>query len=86
MVNTFKHHSTIYTQGSVMFSLIKSDFVREAHAVLTVYMTTLIGGYSMGFSAVAIPDIKNEMKSNDQSNLITSIQASSEELSWFGED
>ena len=69
-----------------MFSLIKSDFVREAHAVLTVYMTTLIGGYSMGFSAVAIPDIKNEMKSNDQSNLITSIQASSEELSWFGED
>ena len=86
MVNIFKHHSTIDTQSSVMFSIIKSDFLREAHAVLTVYMTTLIGGYSMGFSAVAIPDIKNEMKANDQSNLITSIQASSEELSWFGED
>ena len=40
----------------------------------------------MGFSAVAIPDIKNEMKSKDQSNLISTIQASSEELSWFGED
>ena len=69
-----------------MFSLTKSDFVREAHAVLTVYFSTLIGGYSMGFSAVAIPDIKNEMKSeNQQSYLISPIQASSEELSWFGE-
>ena len=69
-----------------MFSLTKSDFVREAHAVLTVYFSTLIGGYSMGFSAVAIPDIKNEMKSeNPKSYLISSIQASSEELSWFGE-
>ena len=68
-----------------MFSLTKSDFVREAHAVLTVYFSTLIGGYSMGFSAVAIPDIKNEMKSEHQQYLISSIQASSEELSWFGE-
>ena len=68
-----------------MFSLLKSNFVREARAVLTVYLTTLIGGYSMGFSAVAIPDIKNEMKSEDQTYFITSIQASNEELSWFGE-
>ena len=69
-----------------MFSLTESDFVREAHAVLTVYFSTLIGGYSMGFSAVAIPDIKNEMKSEyPHSYLISSIQASSEELSWFGE-
>ena len=68
-----------------MFSLIQSDFVREAHAVLTVYFSTLIGGYSMGFSAVAIPDIKKEMKSENQQYLISSIQASSEELSWFGE-
>ena len=69
-----------------MFQLIQPDFVREAHAVLTVYLTTFLGGYSMGFSAVAIPDIKSEMKSKDQSNLISTIQASSEELSWFGED
>ena len=68
-----------------MLSLIESNFVREAHAVLTVYLSTLIGGYSMGFSAVAIPDIKNEMKSENK-NLLSSIQASSEELSWFGED
>ena len=67
-----------------MLSLIESNFVREAHAVLTVYLSALIGGYSMGFSAVAIPDIKNEMKSVNQ-YLISSIQASSEELSWFGE-
>ena len=67
-----------------MLSLIESNFVMETHAVLTVYLSTLIGGYSMGFSAVAIPDIKNEMKSENQ-YLISSIQASSEELSWFGE-
>ena len=67
-----------------MLTFIQSNFVRETHAVLTVYLSTLIGGYSMGFSAVAIPDIKNEMKSESQ-NLISSIQASSEELSWFGE-
>ena len=66
-----------------MLSLIESNFVRETHAVLTVYLSTLIGGYSMGFSAVAIPDIKNEMKSENQ-NLVPAIQASSEELSWFG--
>jgi len=36
--------------------------------------------------AVAIPDIKNEMKSKDQSTVITSIQVSSEELSWFGKE
>ena len=85
-IYSLRHQSTLDTYISVMFQLIQPDFVREAHAVLTVYLTTLLGGYSMGFSAVAIPDIKNEMKSKDQSNLITSIQVSSEELSWFGED
>ena len=67
-----------------MLSSIEPDFVREAHAVLTVYLSTLLGGFGMGFSAVAIPDIKNEMKLRNESYLITSIQASSEELSWFG--
>ena len=67
-----------------MFSCTKPDFVREAHAVLTVYLTVLIGAYANGFSAVAIPDIKNEMRVGSQSIYITSIQASSEELSWFG--
>ena len=69
-----------------MFSIIESDFVREARAVLTVYLSSLLGGFVMGFSAVAIPDIKNEMKLSNESNLITSIQASDEELSWFGKN
>ena len=67
-----------------MLSWTKPDFVREAHAVLTVYLTILLGAYGNGFSAVAIPDIKNEMRLGSQSYLISSIQASSEELSWFG--
>ena len=67
-----------------MLSSIEPDFVREAHAVLTVYLSTLLGGFGMGFSAVAIPDIKNEMKLGNESYLVPSIQASSEELSWFG--
>lgn len=68
-----------------MLSCTKPDFVREAHAVLTVYLTLLIGAYSNGFSAVAIPDMKNEMRLESQSALISSIQATNEELSWFGE-
>ena len=68
-----------------MLSWTKPDFVRESHAVLTVYLTLLIGAYSNGFSAVAIPDIKNEMKHGSKFNLISAIQASSEDLSWFGE-
>ena len=67
-----------------MFPILEPDFVREAHAVLTVYLSTLLGGFGMGFSAVAIPDIKNEMKLGNESYLVPSIQASSEELSWFG--
>ena len=67
-----------------MLSSIECDFVREAHAVLTVYLSTLLGGFGMGFSAVAIPDIKNEMKLGNESYLVPSIQASNEELSWFG--
>ena len=67
-----------------MLSWTKPDFVREAHAVLTVYLTILLGAYGNGFSAVAIPDINNEMRLGSQSYLISSIQASSEELSWFG--
>ena len=69
-----------------MFSILEPDFLREAHAVLTVYLSTLLMGLGMGFSAVAIPDIKNEMKLGNESYLITSIQASDEELSWFGKN
>lgn len=45
-----------------MISVLRSGLVRELQAILTLYLGTLLGGYSMGFSAVAIPDIKIEMR------------------------
>ena len=47
---------------SNMISVLRSGLARELQAILTLYLGTLLGGYSMGFSAVAIPDIKTEMR------------------------
>ena len=57
---------------------------------MTVYLATLLGGYSNGFSAIAIPDIKAEMAADNGSAYsdlhIPRLEAASEEqLSWFGE-
>ena len=35
---------------------------RELQAIITLYLGTLLGGYSMGFSAVAIPDMNHDMR------------------------
>ena len=64
--------------------------MREVRAIVTVYLATLLGGYSNGFSAIAIPDIKAEMAADNGSAysdlLIPRLEAASEEqLSWFGE-
>ena len=64
--------------------------MREVRAIVTVYLATLLGGYSNGFSAIAIPDIKAEMTADNGSAysdlLIPRLEAASEEqLSWFGE-
>ena len=64
--------------------------LREVRAIVTVYLATLLGGYSNGFSAIAIPDIKVEMTADNGSAysdlLIPRLEAASEEqLSWFGE-
>ena len=45
-----------------MQPLIEGGLLRELQAILTVYLCTLLSGYSMGFSAIAIPDIKNKMR------------------------
>ena len=45
-----------------MKPLTKVSLLRELQAILTVYLCTLLSGYSMGFSAIAIPDIKNKMR------------------------
>ena len=51
-----------------------------------VYLGTLAHAYGYGFSAVAIPDIRNEMRETNITRLIPSIVATDEQLSWFGED
>ena len=44
---------------------LSSSFVREATAITILYLTTLMDGCAQGFSAVAIPDIKNEMDTSN---------------------
>ena len=61
---------------------------KELQAILIVYVGTILGGFSMGFSTVAIPDIKriSELGRNASDFFlnIPGIQASDEQLSWFG--
>ena len=59
--------------------------LRETYTVVIVYLGTLAHAYSYGFSAVAIPDIRNEMRETNVTRLIPSIVATEEQLSWFGE-
>ena len=65
-----------------------AQLLREAWTVVIVYLGTLAHAYSYGFSAVAIPDIRNEMReaNNVTNSLITPIIATDEQLSWFGEN
>ena len=70
-----------------IFGSIDSDLLRECRAILTVYLGSMLAGYNMGFSAVAIPDITQEMISNSTysySSILPSISATKEQLSWFG--
>ena len=46
----------------MMFSALEPGLPRELLAILSLYLGTLLNGYSFGFSAVAIPDINNEMR------------------------
>ena len=62
-----------------------AQLLREAWTVLIVYLGCLAHAYSYGFSAVAIPDIRNEMRETNVTRLIPSIVATEEQLSWFGE-
>ena len=35
---------------------------RELEAILSVYLSTLLSGYGTGFSALAVPGIKEDMR------------------------
>ena len=52
-------------------------------AVLSLYISTLLAGFTVGFSAVAGPDMRLEMVTNTSSPLPT-ISVTEEDLSWFG--
>ena len=56
---------------------------REMEAVLSLYISTLLAGFTAGFSAVAGPDMRLEMVTNTSSPLPT-ISVTEEDLSWFG--
>ena len=45
-----------------MFPALDPGLPRELVAILSLYLGTLLNGYSFAFSAVAIPDIKIEMR------------------------
>ena len=41
-----------------MLSCLEVGLMREGGTILAIYLSTLLTGYSTGFSAVAVPDIK----------------------------
>ena len=67
-----------------MLAALDTGLLREARVILLVYLGVLLHAVNYGFSAVAMPDIKSEMRSNSSGSYIPSVQATDEELSWFG--
>lgn len=45
-----------------MLAVLDPGLRRELQAILTLYIGTLLSGFSMGFSAVAVPDMREEMR------------------------
>ena len=45
-----------------MFGVFDVGLRRELQSILTIYLSMLLNGYSSGFSAMAVPDIKEEMR------------------------
>jgi len=66
-----------------MLSVLDSGLARELQAILTLYLGTILNGYSFGWSAVAIPNMKYEMSHNGSLSVLPTIRASDEELTWF---
>ena len=57
---------------------------REIIAIFALYLAMIIDGMSWGFSAIAIPDMKNEMENKNSTTFINQISATNEQFSWFG--
>ena len=66
----------------------KAVFLREVQIILTLYLGTLLGGFSSGFSSIALPGIKQEWDLQANASLSSSfeVQVSDPSTSWLGED
>ena len=63
---------------------ITISFCREIQAIFTCYLGSLLTGYGLAFSAIAIPDIKNDRDSQFSFLGLGLIQISNDSLAWFG--
>merc|ERR1719225_2614790 len=67
----------------LLISSINHGFFRELWAILTLYLSTFLTGYGIGFAAVAIPDMKTEIRSNETISFLPKLEATNDELTWF---
>ena len=51
-----------HNRYEMRFPALDPGLPRELLAILSLYLGTLLNGYSFAFSAVAIPDMKREMR------------------------
>ena len=64
--------------------MVSQGLVKEFLAISALYLSSILEGYNLGFSAAAIIDISNEMNKENSTSFITKISATTEQLSWFG--
>ena len=65
---------------------ITNSFLREIQAIFTCYLGSLLTGYGLAFSAIAIPDIKNDRDSKFSFLGFGEVQISDDNLAWFGKN
>ena len=56
------YNTIMLTVPARMLAVLDPGLRRELQAILTLYIGTLLSGFSMGFSAVAVPDMREEMR------------------------
>ena len=65
-----------------MISFLDGGLLRQIQAIFTCYLGSLLTGFSVAFSAIAIPGIKLDRA--QQLSFVGSIEVSDANLSWFG--
>ena len=64
-----------------MISFLDGGLLRQIQAIFTCYLGSLLTGFSVAFSAIAIPGIKLDRA--QELFLVGSIEVSDDNLSWF---